>query len=89
MTCVKTGCEVYLAEYDEWVRGDAFLTGPQSDTLVIRVSGRGLKPPRRRHFTVLQVEHWFDRDSDRISTLVSDIFIDHGYEGTTTFEVVK
>lgn len=89
MSCVKTGCEVYLAEYDEWVRGDAYLVGPRSDTLVIRVSGRDLKTPSRRHFTVHRTEHWFDQDSDRLSTLVSDVFIDHGYGGITTLEVVE
>lgn len=89
MACVKTGCEVYLSEYNEWVRGDAFLVGPRSDTLVIRVSGRYLKTPPRKHFTVHRTEHWFDRDSDRVSTLISDVFVNHGYDGVTTLEIVE
>ena len=88
MQCIKTGCSAFLVQYGEWVYGDAYET-PSGD-LVIRVAGRDRAGPlnaSNRHFTVLDVSHWFD-DRERNmqqhnSTLIAarGMFTNHGYEG--------
>lgn len=95
MSCIKTGCLVYLDQYGEWVYGDAFEFANQ--VLVIRAvavartleemvnDGYGSK----RHFTINEIAEWFDRPSNRsprkqadVSTIVSvGGWINHGYQG--------
>lgn len=88
MQCIKTGCSAFLAEYGEWVYGDAYAT--RNGDLVIRVAGRSNAGPLNaspRHFTVLEVEHWFDdRETNmqlRNSTILvpRGMFSNHGYKG--------
>jgi hypothetical protein len=89
MTCIKTGCVAYLDQYQEWVHGDAYQYG---DTIVIRVVHRtyDLKELAQfgnvRHFTILNINDWFDKEKTSQKTLSTLIapesrVIDHGYEG--------
>lgn len=90
MQCIKTGCDVFLDQYGEWVHGDAFET--EGGDLVIRASWRSREPTgARRHFTVLDVGRWFDERAHeaagckegRNSTIVVDrgLWTNHGYQG--------
>jgi hypothetical protein len=83
MTCIRTGCLAYVAPYGEWVYGDAYEV---DGALIIRCAGHDRDPSgfgSRRHFTVHDFEHWFDKDSTAISTLVAPerAYTSHGYEG--------
>lgn len=84
--CVKTGCVVWLEEYNEWAYGDAF---EGDDFFIFRLCQRRFDHfpgQTRQHFTVHRIAHWFDdhRTSQEInSTLVA--YAQHvenfGYEG--------
>lgn len=84
--CVKTGCSVYLSEYDAWAYGDAF---KGAGCFIFRLCEINRLAPVNhspRHFTVSKIAQWFDqlRTSQEInSTLIAyaaDV-TDHGYEG--------
>lgn len=81
--CVKTGADVYLREYGEYVHGDAYMFG---DDLVLRICSRGHAKPvsGKIHFTVEKIAQWFDdrhTSESRNSTLLAWVYVDHGYEG--------
>jgi hypothetical protein len=83
MTCIKTGAQAYLEDYDEYVYGDAFAYG---DVFFMRVVTRSREPIMpKTHFQVKTVRDWFDKDqhADRISNLFAyrTAVIDYGYEG--------
>lgn len=81
MTCIKTGCHAYLAEYGKYVYGDAYEVGA---TVILRISQRSFDGPlsKRLHFTVHRIGQWFDKDrEDVVSTLISNHTVNHGYEG--------
>lgn len=84
MSCVKTGCHVFLEPYRMWALGDAFeLYG----VTYFRFSVLSYNRIRDvKHFTVHDWEHWFDEDkttTDGISTMICSPFavINHGHEG--------
>lgn len=82
MKCIKTGCDAYIVETGEFVRGDGYLT--ESGDLVIRTSWTDHRPmSSRRHFTIMNYEHWFDERTDRVGTMLvaKGMFQDHGYDG--------
>lgn len=80
MTCTKTGCHAYLAEYGEYVYGDAFEIG---GALVLRIVQRSFQGPiiDRVHYSVARVGEWFDKDGHPVSTLIATRFNNHGYDG--------
>lgn len=84
LECVKTGADAYIEPYDEWVHGDAFMS---SGTLVLRIAGVSERPfGPRRHFTVINADHWFDKmetSMARNSTLIvaPRHYVPHGYQG--------
>lgn len=77
MGCVKTGCHVYVEEYDEYVYGDAFAVdgySPQSNYEIaakgiqvqavhcFRIVQRSKEPiTRTLHFTVHKIAEWWDK----------------------------
>jgi hypothetical protein len=86
MTCIKTGCVVYLQDYGEWIYGDAFSYGSPSylaernGVLLIRVVLRTRNVTEIaqfgnvRHFTVTRVREWWDEDKTSMqqnSSLIS------------------
>lgn len=77
MICMKTGAEIYLAEYGLWCRGDFFeagSTGPGVRFGLLRINNATLSPdakPPIKHITVHQVAQWFDRSADGTSTLIT------------------
>lgn len=83
ITCIKSGCNVYLEEYGAWVHGDAYADeGRGRDVLVIRVSQvkHSMVPfegERRQHFRVSRIDQWYDRHKHEqsggwhVSTLIS------------------
>jgi hypothetical protein len=89
MSCIKTGCVAYLAQYNEWVYGDAHEFPHR--TLVIRAVAKIRNPHELvefgnvRHFTVSRMAEWFDRPTRRgeTSTIIAcDLgWSNHGYEG--------
>jgi hypothetical protein len=84
VTCTKTGAHLYLEEYGLYAYGDAFeTTGGQA---VFRIVQVGQQPIQSRiHYTVHEIEEWFDRHvrTGETSTLIAklDGFQSHGYEG--------
>lgn len=78
MICEKTGAVVYLEQYGEAVRGDAFRLG---DHLLIRVNNksRGYQSDVH-HYRVGNVCNWFDENAP-IGTIIADSFVYHGYDG--------
>lgn len=84
MTCIKTGCDVFLKNYNEWLHGDAF---EFAGVLVIRVCHRSRQPESPvRHFTVINNAAWYDEDETsmaRNSTLLvrPGMWTNHGYDG--------
>lgn len=82
MQCIKTGCDVYVEQYGEWVHGDAYREG---GLLIVRSAGEDREAPfgPMRHFTVQSVAQWWDRPGsmNRSSTLVADQWQCHGYNG--------
>jgi hypothetical protein len=74
MTCIKTGCVVYLMPYGEWIYGDAFSHGAEmgdpenTGVLVVRSVFRTrdyadlAQFGNVRHFTVLGSFQWWDED---------------------------
>lgn len=87
MTCIKTGCLIYLQQYGEWAYGDAHKC---DDILVIRTVWRGRKFPQEygpnRHFTIHSILEWFDGDqhlrtNDLTGTLVVNQWTNHGMDG--------
>ena len=81
MTCTKTGCHIYIEPYQEWAYGDAFELG---SVAYFRIVQRSFTPlDRVQHYTVVDYDSWFDKDGT-VSTLISDAFVSHGYEGIAT-----
>ena len=81
MTCVKTGCHIYLAEYNQYAYGDAH---EYNGVYVFRLVGGPSFDPlaTRLHFTVIESKEWFDKyTTDGNSTLISTSVQPHGYEG--------
>lgn len=82
--CIKTGCHVYSEEYREYLYGDAF---HHNGTLIIRVCQRKREPISTGvplHFTVKCITEWWDKSftsTERNSTLISQDFEYHGYDG--------
>lgn len=81
--CIKTGAQIYLAEYGTWVYGDAF---EGDDFFIFRVGSESFNPiASRKHFEVSLIAHWFDKGIDgRYGTLIAYAHNVHnlGYEGT-------
>lgn len=84
MQCVKTGCHIFLEEYQKYAVGDAYEVLP--GLFIFRLCEDGFKPLRDHlHFTVRAVVHWFDdykTSPSSNSTLIATSVVDHGYEGT-------
>jgi len=55
MTCVKTGAEIYLEEYQEWCRGDVHQVG---DVRILRINPMsiGRESPSRVHCRVAKID---------------------------------
>lgn len=88
--CLKTGCMVYMPQYNEWAYGDAHLVG---DTLVIRSAETGRVDPGlsgkaalgRVHFTINRIDYWPDKNDSRVQyPLIMSAhggYVYHGHEG--------
>jgi hypothetical protein len=81
MTCVKTGCHIYLSEYNAYAYGDAHQFG---NVFVFRLVGGPSHSPldETLHYTVHNSLEWFERNrTDGSSTLIAGGVSFHGYEG--------
>tara|TARA_R110000782_G_C14819205_1_gene413795 strand:- start:12860 stop:13132 length:273 start_codon:yes stop_codon:yes gene_type:complete len=80
MKCIKTGCHLFLANYGEFLRGDAF---EGEGVLLFRISDRSRKPlDTNLHFTVKHESIWFDKDDARSTLLAYERNVrNHGYQG--------
>lgn len=82
MTCIKTGCSIYLSEYSEYAHGDAYQV---NSMMIFRISSRSREKPIQDvlHFMVHKIDHWFDKDGRTMnSTLIAHEVINFGYNGT-------
>ena len=78
MSCIKTGCVAYLADYGEWIYGDAF---DHNGVLVVRTvfRTRDAKDLEEfgdvRNFTIHRTAHWWDEKATSMkqnSTVISE-----------------
>lgn len=86
MSCVKTGAHIFIKSYGIWCYGDAFSIHDKDTARVayfriVQESHRPIYP--MLHFTVEEVENWWDRGKPCISILITkiDAFTNHGYDG--------
>ncbi len=79
MACTKTGCHVYLPEYQEWAYGDAF---EYNGVAYFRFVSRERTPICKvKHYTIT-IESEFDKPTDgNCQTVIASTFVNHGYEG--------
>ncbi len=84
MSCKKTGCHIWLPQYDMWVYGDLYSFGTDP-VWMIRVIAKSFSPLRdASHGTLATIDEWWDKDSTKLySTLVGHDLIDYSYEGKT------
>ena len=80
MTCIKTGCHIFLPQYGEFAYGDAH---EFDGVFVFRLVGGPSRSPLAStlHFTVPDISEWFNRHSPEMSTLIASCVENHGYEG--------
>jgi len=88
MTCIKTGCQIFIAPYQEFAYGDAFRVG---NVYVFRLCERGFAhiTGPLKHFTIDNWVYWFDdakTSQATNSTLIAEAsdVEDHGYDGIQT-----
>ncbi len=94
MECIKTGCHIFLEEYQEYAYGDAFELALdindgeyEEKVLFFRLCARSRKPIRPiEHFIVRRIAQWWDADKTSMmqnSTLIASAANckNHGYEG--------
>lgn len=79
MTCLKTGCHIYLEQYHEYAYGDAFVYGAGVYLFRLVTVDREPVAPTL-HFTVYEIADWFDKGRSN-STLIAVNTRNHGYEG--------
>ncbi len=90
MICEKTGAQLYLEEYGEWLIGDVYRVN--DGTLIARISGRSHRGPQRdmTHYRVRHIAHWFDRDDPKVYSMLvaeEEDVTDYGYNGIKSDEV--
>lgn len=86
MTCIKTGAQIFLEEYGNYLIGDMFQFG---DAYVFRAVAKGLEPLRPQlHFRIIRLAHWFDEHKFP-STLIFLHAVDYGYDGIPISEHMK
>jgi hypothetical protein len=81
MTCIKTGCQIYLTQLGIWAYGDAHQCG---DAYFFRlVEEYALPRQGALHFEIGNYDTWWDRHRD-VSTLIANASdcVAHGYTGT-------
>lgn len=81
MTCTKTGCHIFIPQYQLYAYGDAFELNSVACFRLVQNSRLPLSS--HLHYTVITADSWFDKEQQRspISTLISLNFTNHGYEG--------
>lgn len=85
MSCIKTGCHVYIEPYGEFAYGDAYQFGDTFVFLLVQVN-RAQILGERVHAIVSHVDQWFDKGAMEKhpyanSTLISRSAELFGYEG--------
>lgn len=84
MTCVKTGCHIYIIPYGTYAYGDAHQVG---DVFFFRlVLTTDDPPPHVLHYEVNGFDSWWDRGQEsgaHPSTLIAHVadVIPYGYDG--------
>lgn len=80
MTCIKTGCHVFIEPYGEYAYGDAYEVAAVRYFRLVQRSRKPLAPTL--HFTIHSFHDWFDKDcAEHISTLITTQSRNHGYHG--------
>jgi hypothetical protein len=83
MTCIKTGCHIYIEQYGVFARGDAHLFHHMFVFRLVQVSFEPLAPTM--HFQIKDVVEWFDRlEMERRgsnSTMLAFDAENFGYDG--------
>lgn len=83
MTCVKTGCHIYIIPYGEYAYGDAHEVDGVYFFRLVETSDKPTGPVI--HYELNGYDTWWDKSADhhRVSTLVAmgrDV-LSYGYEG--------
>lgn len=85
MTCVKTGCHIYIIPYGLFAYGDAHQVGVGGDFFfrLVDTDTGPLNP--FLHYEVNEYDSWWDKNK-AVSTLVAARLnvISYGYEGRET-----
>jgi len=87
MTCIHTGCDLYITEYGVWAHGDAHTYDVDGKRLYLfRISFWNHEAPvwmTHVNYTVHELLDWWDKDNDAVrnSTLLADAekVTYHGY----------
>jgi hypothetical protein len=83
MTCIKTGCHIYIEQYGEFARGDAHAYNGMFVFRLVEISHEPLAPTM--HFQIRDVVEWFDRFAmerhGTSSTLLAFDVENFGYDG--------
>lgn len=86
MPCTKTGAQIYIEQWGEFAWCDAFQVG---DVAYFRIVERSREPfehgKAEVFYRVKSFDSWFDRDSDRTSTMISNDFDYMDSEATRKF----
>ncbi len=78
MTCTKTGAHIYLEPYNLYAHCDAFEIDENIAYFrIVEVSYTPLGSSL--HYKVIEIENWF-KDKP-VQTLISNKWINHGYDG--------
>lgn len=80
MICVKTGAMIWIDQYNVAARCDAY---EGKDCMIFRIVKGTVTfdKPEIVNYIVYEVGLWFDKDTNKISTLISSATRNLGYEG--------
>jgi hypothetical protein len=85
MSCIKTGCSLFLEPYGLWAYGDAHMD-TYEEVYIFRICELKRVTNSVRHFTVRDWDYFFDEElvaKGRNATLIApNIHVtNHGYDG--------
>lgn len=79
MTCTKTGCHIFISPYGEYAYGDAFELEGVAYFRIVQRARSPIFPVL--HYTIIDFDNWFDKDTSRPSTLITARYACLGYDG--------
>lgn len=88
MTCVRTGCHIYLDHYGLFAYGDAHEVGGAFFFRLVKTSSQPIHS--KLHYELANHDSWWDTTA-HTSTLVADasFVLSYGYDGTSVEDIIK